>query len=218
MSTHLDEGTAARRRGGARPDKRRAILDAALLVFAREGFADASVDEIARDAGVAKPTVYNHFGDKRTLFLEVITEYAARSGERVSRIVDSIDVDTNDLRAELERLGASIVACVTDAEGAAVIRLQFAESPRFGDAVDSVRDAGRDRTLDRLAGKFGQFAATGRLHTDNPARAARHFMALVQDEVLTRSAYGAHPIDPAEAVGPVNAGVDTFLAAFGPRP
>lgn len=217
MSTHVGGEKAARRRAGARPDKRRAILDAALQVFAHDGFADASVEEIARRAGVAKPTVYNHFGDKRTLFLEVITEYARRSGERVSEIVDSIDVRTEDLRAELERLGASISGCVTDTEGAAVIRLQFAESPRFGDAVDSIRDAGRDRTMDRLAGKFAQLAATGRLRADDPARAARHFMALVQDEVLVRSAYGARPLDPADAVEPVNAGVDTFLAAFGPR-
>lgn len=217
MSTHVDEETTARRRGGARPDKRRAILDAALAVFARDGFADASVDEIARTAGVAKPTVYNHFGDKRSLFLEVLDEYATRAGERVSAMIDAIDVDTDDLRAELRRLGAQIVACVTDPEGAAVIRLQFSESPRFGDLVDDIRDAGRERTMDRLAGKFGQFVATGRLRTDNPARAARHFMALVQDEVLTRSAYGARPVDPAETVGPVNDGVETFLAAFGPR-
>lgn len=217
MSSEVDEATTARRRGGARPDKRRAILDAALLTFARDGFAEASVDDIARAAGVAKPTVYNHFGDKRSLFLEVLAEYAARSGERVSAMIDEIDVHTDDLRAELRRLGAQIIACVTDVEGAAVIRLQFSESPRFGELVDDIRDTGRHRTQDRLAGKFGQFAATGRLRTDNPALAARHFMALVQDEVLTRSAYGARPVDPADAVGPVNDGVDTFLAAFGPR-
>jgi hypothetical protein len=136
---------------------------------------------------------------------------------RAVSMIDQIDVETDDLRAELRRLGSQIIACVTDVEGAAVIRLQFSESPRFGELVDTIRDGGRDRTQDRLAGKFGQFAATGRLRTDDPALAARHFMALVQDEVLTRSAYGARPIDPAEAAGPVNDGVDTFLAAFGPR-
>ena len=36
----------------------------------RAGYGEATVDEIAREAGVAKPTVYNRFGDKRSLFVD----------------------------------------------------------------------------------------------------------------------------------------------------
>jgi TetR/AcrR family transcriptional regulator, mexJK operon transcriptional repressor len=55
-----------------RIDKREAILAAAGEVFGREGYAHAGVDVIAAEAGVAKSTVYNHFGDKETLFREAI--------------------------------------------------------------------------------------------------------------------------------------------------
>ncbi|MBB5936912.1 TetR/AcrR family transcriptional regulator [Streptomyces zagrosensis] len=67
---------AAGRPAGRLSAKREAILRAAVEVFLREGYARASVDAIAEEAGVAKQTVYNHFGDKERLFL------AAVEGER----------------------------------------------------------------------------------------------------------------------------------------
>jgi TetR/AcrR family fatty acid metabolism transcriptional regulator len=59
---------------GATPDKRRLILDAAVRVFARQGFHACRVSDIADEAGVAYGLVYHYFGSKDevldTLFLE----------------------------------------------------------------------------------------------------------------------------------------------------
>jgi hypothetical protein len=55
-----------------RIDKRQAILNVAFTVFARQGYAQAGVDVIAAEAGVAKATVYSHFGDKENLLREAI--------------------------------------------------------------------------------------------------------------------------------------------------
>jgi len=52
--------------------KRRAILDAASVVFLREGYAGASMDEITALAGASKATVYRYFTDKQTLFSELV--------------------------------------------------------------------------------------------------------------------------------------------------
>ena len=51
--------------------KRQAIIRAARSAFVQNGF-DAGIDTIAADAGVSKVTVYNHYGDKETLFMAVI--------------------------------------------------------------------------------------------------------------------------------------------------
>jgi TetR/AcrR family fatty acid metabolism transcriptional regulator len=55
-------------------DKRRAILDAAVRVFARQGFHTCRVSDIAEQAGVAYGLVYHYFASKEqildTLFLE----------------------------------------------------------------------------------------------------------------------------------------------------
>jgi TetR/AcrR family fatty acid metabolism transcriptional regulator len=64
----------ARRRNGSPADKRRLILDAAIRVFAREGFHRCRVSDIAREADVAYGLVYHYFRSKdevlNTLFSE----------------------------------------------------------------------------------------------------------------------------------------------------
>jgi TetR/AcrR family transcriptional regulator, fatty acid metabolism regulator protein len=61
-------------RAATAPDKRRLILDAAVRVFARQGFHACRVSDIADEAGVAYGLVYHYFASKdevlNTLFLE----------------------------------------------------------------------------------------------------------------------------------------------------
>ena len=49
--------------------RRNQILDAASLIFSKEGFAKANTDEIAKAANLGKGTIYRYFKNKRTLFL-----------------------------------------------------------------------------------------------------------------------------------------------------
>ena len=57
--------------------RRQQLLDTALATFARLGYHDASMNDIAEAAGVTKPVLYQHFGSKRELFLEVLSDVAA---------------------------------------------------------------------------------------------------------------------------------------------
>ena len=57
--------------------RRQQLLDTALATFARLGYHDASMNDIAEAAGVTKPVLYQHFGSKRELFLEVLGDVAA---------------------------------------------------------------------------------------------------------------------------------------------
>src|SRR5690348_3649934 len=54
-----------------RERRRRKILEAATQLFAETPFADVQVEEIARRAGVGKPTLYRYFASKEALFLEI---------------------------------------------------------------------------------------------------------------------------------------------------
>jgi TetR/AcrR family transcriptional regulator, mexJK operon transcriptional repressor len=198
-----------------RVDRAEAILAAALEVFGRDGYGEATVDEIARRAGVAKPTLYNRFGDKRTLFVEAVNRGVVRSGERILAAIAALDLRPDDLRRALEDLGRALVGCVAHEEGAAVVRLQLTERPRFAEIIDG--NVNRERTVDALAGKLAQLATTGYLRLTDPRRAARQFLALVTDDALVRSGMGERVLNGDELDGPVRDGVDTFLAAFGPR-
>jgi TetR/AcrR family fatty acid metabolism transcriptional regulator len=70
----MSSGRSAMSREKAVPDKRRLILDAAVRVFARQGFHACRVSDIADEAGVAYGLVYHYFASKDevldTLFLE----------------------------------------------------------------------------------------------------------------------------------------------------
>ena len=55
-------------------ETRRQLLDAAATVFARRGFAAASLDEVAEEAGLTKGAVYSNFEGKQDLFDAVIQE------------------------------------------------------------------------------------------------------------------------------------------------
>ena len=55
-------------------DKRRAILDAAITVFARQGFHSARVSDVAAEAGVAYGLVYHYFDSKDQMLNELFSE------------------------------------------------------------------------------------------------------------------------------------------------
>jgi AcrR family transcriptional regulator len=59
-------------RGGE--DKRRRIVAAATSLFGRYGFRRTSMDLLAAEAGVAKPTVYAYFADKEAVFKAVCVD------------------------------------------------------------------------------------------------------------------------------------------------
>jgi AcrR family transcriptional regulator len=69
-----------------------AILQAALDIFAEEGYAGVSIDGVAARAGVGKATIYRRYSSKAELVVE-----AVRCGAQVSDLLP----DTGDLRADL---------------------------------------------------------------------------------------------------------------------
>jgi AcrR family transcriptional regulator len=78
-------------------DKQTAILDAAIALFARNGFQGTDVQLIADRAGVGKGTVYRRFGNKTDLFW-------ATTMEVVIRLEDAISEEIAHCTTELDRL------------------------------------------------------------------------------------------------------------------
>ncbi len=69
---HQTPGTGPERRRLPAPRRRTQLLDVALERFAAKGFHETSMEEIADAAGVTKPVLYQHFGSKRMLYLELL--------------------------------------------------------------------------------------------------------------------------------------------------
>jgi len=93
------------------PERRRAmtrqhLLDAAAIVFARDGFHGASIDEVAATAGFTKGAVYSNFKNKDDLFLELLDDRLARQFAVVETILeDEPPTDPTETTDELQRMG-----------------------------------------------------------------------------------------------------------------
>lgn len=64
-------------------ERRHQLLATALRTFAEQGYHQTSMNDIADAAGVTKPVLYQHFGSKRELFLEVLRDVGGELRERV---------------------------------------------------------------------------------------------------------------------------------------
>ena len=71
----------ATRRQAQAEETRRRILDAAHQLFMERGYAGATIDAIAKEAGVALKTVYAVFENKRTILLELLNRSSSDRGE-----------------------------------------------------------------------------------------------------------------------------------------
>ena len=76
----MSENTTPRRLGRPRGFDAEAALDAAVGVFWAKGYDAASMDDLTTAMGIARPSLYAAFGDKRALFLAAMDRYAAGIG------------------------------------------------------------------------------------------------------------------------------------------
>ncbi len=65
--------------------RRRQLLDVALRVFAEQGFHPTSMNDIAEAAGVTKPVLYQHFGSKRELYLELLEDVGGQLRDEIAK-------------------------------------------------------------------------------------------------------------------------------------
>ncbi|WP_073449909.1 TetR/AcrR family transcriptional regulator [Streptomyces yunnanensis] len=211
---NLSVSSSSRRAGRGRIDKRHAILDAAFVVFAREGYGKASVDAIADEAGVAKPTLYNHFGGKEDLFREAMAAAAEQATAKSLAVVAGLASDVEDLSGVLADVGYRLLLCHSSDEAWALRRLLYAEISRFPELFDTVWGHGPNQLSEALADRLARLALAGRLRLTDPVRAAEQFVALLTGPLEGRTVLGTRTVSDDELRATVAAAVGTFISAF----
>lgn len=99
------------RRAESKARTREAVLSAAGTVFAEKGYGSASVEEIARRAGVAIGSVYAHFGGKQALFAALVERTTA---ENLARATGTLAQGDAGDQGVLDRLGAQLAETADD--------------------------------------------------------------------------------------------------------
>ncbi len=193
------------------PAKRRQILEGARAVFGELGFERASVDLIASRAGVSKATVYNHFQDKKALFVASVVEECDEMRARLERCLSK---PSGEIEGALQRIGEQIMAVYLSPVVLGLFRHAMAEATRFPDIGRLVFERGTLQLQEAVAAHHARWGEMGVLSIDDPKGAAIQFVALCQGDLGTRSRFGVlqHPVDD-EVRGSVTRAVKTFLRA-----
>src|SRR5689334_11096948 len=96
------QSPGSKKRQEASAQRRHSILSAARMVFARQGYASTVVEDIARQAEIAKGTLYLYFPSKEQIYLAALLEDAQRLDEETRTAMAAAKTWQDKLRAYLE--------------------------------------------------------------------------------------------------------------------
>ena len=118
--------------------RRNQLLETALRVFAGRGFHATSMDDVAEEAGVTKPVLYQHFESKRALYMELLDDVGTQLREAITKA----SAEASGPRQQVEAGCAAYFRFV--AEHRTEYRLLFGGGARrdeeFADAVRRVEE------------------------------------------------------------------------------
>jgi AcrR family transcriptional regulator len=124
--------TGPRRRLSAQ-ERRAAILDSALEVFAERGYQGSSIDDIAGAAGISKALIYEHFESKKELHLRLLEE---KAGELFGRLAAAVGEVREQGAPRLETGLDAFFGFVEDRGGAWRMLFQEARDPEVAAVLD----------------------------------------------------------------------------------
>lgn len=198
--------------GPGRMDKHAAILEAATNVFLRAGYGAATMDVIAREAGVAKQTVYHHFGSKEALFGAIIRM-------RSQGLLDSSALDSGgDVRTTLRRLARNVLDVALSPSSLALHRLIIAESARFPEIGRVVYRESTVPSIKALADFLRSQSARGALTIGDPRIAAEQFFGLILGLLQVRRLLDSEATEPFEMHAWIDHAIGTFAGRAAPTP
>ncbi|MHB8576077.1 MAG: TetR/AcrR family transcriptional regulator [Dehalococcoidia bacterium] len=162
--------------------RRETVLDAAVRVFARDPYRSAGTAAIAREAGIAEPTIYRYFSSKRELYLAAVD----RISDSICEAWQSIIARTHGGAIEtLDVLGEWYFQSMMANPDPLRLRHRAAAEADDDEVRTRIR-AGYDRTVTMLAGVIRAGKASGEVaEAVDPEAAAWLFFGIGQVLDLT---------------------------------
>ena len=181
-------------------DKHEQIIEAAVRVFARNGYYNSRVSDIAREAGVASGTIYLYFKTKDeilvTLFREKMAAWVAYAREAIADAPDPI--------AKIRRLVALHFSVLErDPALAEVVQIELRQGHKFfrGASAHEV-----SAYFELIASVLEEGQAAGRFRDDVPVKVATKVLFGAMDQMATSWVLGKRKhrlTESAEAVATV---------------
>lgn len=190
------------------------VLDGARKIFMRDGFERASVDDIAREAGVSKATIYAYFPDKQLMFLEVARCECQRQTEAAEASIG----DDVSAREALTIAAERIVAFLISDFGQRMFRIVVGEGERFPGLGAEFHTYGPGLIHQRLVHHLDCYVKSGELVIDDLDLAADQFAQLCKSSIHDKLLFGLTPsVTPEDVHRSVHGAVDMFMARYGAK-
>jgi TetR/AcrR family transcriptional regulator, mexJK operon transcriptional repressor len=188
------------------------VLDGARTIFLRDGFERASVDDIAREAGVSKATIYAYFPDKQLLFLEVARCECHRQTEAAEASVDG----NVPVRVMLTIAAERIASFLMSEFGQRMFRIVVGEGERFPGLGQEFYEYGPGLIHDRLVHHMRCYGDGGQLKIEDYDLAADQFAQLCKASIHEKLIFGmAKSITGEDVQRSVTGAVEMFMARYG---
>jgi AcrR family transcriptional regulator len=195
-------------------DRRAYILAGAGRVFLEQGFAGASIGDIARAGAGSKGTLYTYFSSKEEMFEEfMVAEIQARA-----TVTFELPERTDDPARTLRDLGTRYLELITEPTVSSLLRVVIAEAVRFPKIGQVFNEVGPRTARAKLTDFLGRCVADGQLVIDEATlpMASSQFLRLCQVEILQEFLMGVRPAPSrAEIQRTVDAAVAMFMATYG---
>ena len=159
--------------------KHEAILDAALEVMGERGLS-ASLEEVARRAGVSKQTIYNQFGSKA----ELVRAMSERRVHEITAALLTPQAVDNPAEA-LAGFARALLAVVYQTKGSNLFRATILHAADMPDVARAMWEAGPKASRAQLAQFLARETAAGRLSCPDPQEAAEFFGGMVSGTYQT---------------------------------
>ncbi|HKR52125.1 MAG TPA: TetR/AcrR family transcriptional regulator [Pseudonocardiaceae bacterium] len=153
-------------------------MRAAREVFLNQGFASASMDLVAAEAGVSKVTIYSKFGSKQELFSAIVDEIC----EQILAIEIVIPETMESIRQGLTELAVNYARVLYEPDVLALVRLAIGENQARPDLGRLYNVVGPQRARQGLVDLFLDLSSRGELRIPDAQLAADQFLALLQPQ------------------------------------
>ena len=191
--------------------KRRQIVDGARAVFLSQGFDAASMNDIARAAGVSKGTLYVYFRHKEQLFEAIVDQECEAQAEGIF----DLDPSDHDVEAVLTRLGLAYVRFLCRPEKASAIRTVIAIAERMPELGRRFYESGPARGIARLAAYIAAQVEAGVLVVEDSEIAAAQLMEAYQAMIFKSMVFNfVREPSQQQIERVVRVAVAVFLAAY----
>ncbi len=193
--------------------KRHQIMDGARRVFMDLGFDGASMNEIARAAGVSKGTLYVYFTDKSRLFEAIVEQESLEHGKTSFKFDPAQDAET-----VLHDFGRAYMEIVCRPDGGSAVRTVMAIAERMPDVGRRFYENVIALTNRRLAEYLAARVKAKELQIADCELAAMQFMMMCQATLFQPYIFQAKPAPtPAQITTVVESATRMFLAGYRPK-